>query len=502
MKRPAGAETNLCFKNCLPETLRSAQVLNPQIVHEFLPHEVVCVLWFAVTGADKFKKYTHFYKPIFFLIFNLEINRHNDANRLVILGKPKSIRYEFGDSRVVEVFVARQPIFDKKQNLFAYELLFRSGLENFYDPSQDGDHATKKLLSNSFLVIGMDTLTRGKRGFINFTKDLLTSGAASVLPKDLITIEVLENVEVDDSVIAACNQLKDSGYVIALDDFVLTDRFKPLVEIADIIKVDFIQTQGDERQKVIERVNNKNIKFLAEKVETAEEFDQARSYGYSYFQGYFFSKPVVVKGRDIPGNKINLLNILHEVNKPDIELNKIDNIIKHDVALTYKLLRFINSAYFRFSVNVESIKHALVLLGIKEIKKWVSLIALSGMASDKPQELVSVSLFRAKFSESICPKIGYRQRSSDFFLMGLFSVIDALVDKPMEELLSDLPISEEIKHALMGRENVFRDVYSLIIAYEKGDWEQTTIYSQKLSLPEEELPDMYLDSVKWANVTI
>lgn len=399
----------------------------------------------------------------------------------------------------MEVFVARQPIFDARKNVIAYELLFRSGIENFYDPQTDGDQATYKVVLNSFFVIGMHTLTKGKRAFINFSRNLIVRGAPSMMPRELIGVEILETVEADDEIIAACRDLKAAGYVVALDDFVLHEKYLPLLELADIIKVDFLATPPENRKAIVAACNSHNIKFLAEKVETSEAFAEALNLGYVYFQGYFFSRPVIVSGRDIPGNKLACLRMINEVNRPDASIDDVDQIIRRDVSLSYKLLQFVNSAFFGLTVQIKSIRHALMMLGLKEIKQWASLMALYNLGCDKPQELLTLSLIRARVCEMLGLKIGLNARTADLFLMGLFSLIDALVDRPMQELLRDLPVAEDLKQALLGEENRLNDVFRLVISYEKGDWDTTSAYLEKLGLDEAILPDIYLQSVAWAN---
>ena len=293
----------------------------------------------------------------------------------------------------------------------AYELLFRTSLDNFYDIKLDGDESTAKLISNSFLLIGLDTITKQKKAFINFTKKLLINMAPTVIPNNLISVEVPEDIEVDADVIKACSDLKDSGYEIVLDNFVYNDEYKPLVDLADIIKIDFHQTRGDERREIVERFKECGIKFLAEKVETVEEFEKAISYGYDYFQGYFFCKPIIISERDIPMSKLNVLELINEINKPDVEFEKLGEIIKHDLSLTYRLLRFINSAYFNFSMKVESIRHVLLLIGMRETKKWASIISLASIGEDKPVELLNVSLVRAKFCEFIAEEILFSSKT-------------------------------------------------------------------------------------------
>ncbi|MCL4439596.1 MAG: HDOD domain-containing protein [Firmicutes bacterium] len=238
---------------------------------------------------------------------------------------------------------------------------------------------------------------------------------------------------------------------------------------------------------------------MAEKVETTEMFKEAFEMGYSYFQGYFFSRPIILTGQDIPGYKINYLQALEEVNRPEMDFDRLEGIIKRDVSLSYKLLKYINSAAFGFRSKIDSIKHALVLLGIQEIKNWVSLIILRGMGEDKPDEITTSSILRAKFGELIAPKVGLQERSSDLFLMGMFSMIDALISRPMTDILDELPIAEDIKRALLGKECRYLDLYELILAYEKGNWEEFSALAARIKLDEAEVPKIYLQSLAWAN---
>jgi EAL and modified HD-GYP domain-containing signal transduction protein len=402
----------------------------------------------------------------------------------------------------LEVFVARQPIFDLDKNVVAYELLFRTSLDNFYDIKLDGDESTAKLISNSFLLIGLDTITKQKKAFINFTKKLLINMAPTVIPNNLISVEVPEDIEVDADVIQACSDLKDRGYEIVLDNFVYNDEYKPLVDLADVIKIDFQQSKGDERREIVEQFKASGIKFLAEKLETVEEFEKAISYGYDYFQGYFFCKPIIISERDIPVSKLSVLELINEINMPDVEFEKLEEIIKHDLSLTYRLLRFINSAYFNFSMKVESIRHVLLLIGMREIKKWASIISLAAIGEDKPVELLNVSLVRAKFCEFIAEEIGQKRNEHNFFMMGLFSSIDALLDRHMEDVLKDIYIEAEVKAALLGEENIYSDVCNLVIAYEKGDWENVDDYTKKIGVNESVLPTYYFSSTKRANITL
>lgn len=399
----------------------------------------------------------------------------------------------------MEFFVARQPIFDKKQNVYAYELLYRVSTENNYYESDDGDRATSEVVANSFLLIGIEALTGGKRAFINFTQNLLKNEVPAILPQKLIAVEILEDVESSEEIISCCKKLKKMGYMLVLDDFVCNKSCEPFLDVVDIVKVDFLNTPFDKREKIVKRCSKLNVKLLAEKVETREDFEHALKLGYSLFQGYFFSKPVILSGRDLPAYKLNYLHVLKEVSAIKPDLDKIENFIRQDVSLSYKLLKYINSAAYGFVNRIKSIRHALTLLGISEIKKWISLVTLTAIAEDKPGELVKLSVARARFCELLAPKSHMDDMASEMFLMGLFSAIDALIDKPLAEIIDDLPIWTDIKEALLGKQGRCRDLLDLIISYEKGDWDCFIELAEKMNLDMAEIPDIFLQAIKWAD---
>jgi EAL and modified HD-GYP domain-containing signal transduction protein len=388
------------------------------------------------------------------------------------------------DKKIQDIFVARQPIFDKYQKIFGYELLFRSGLENFFDQKLDIDFASSKTLLDTLLLFGIDQLTQGKKMFLNFSKKVLLSEVALALPKEQLVIELLETIQPEPEVVTVCRKLKDNGYVLAL---------------ADIIKVDFLLTKGHERKEVIRRSGDKRIKYLAEKIESYDEYKEAVDIGYTYFQGFFFCRPLIVSGKDVPSYKLNLFQALQELNQSYMDVQKIESIIMRDVSLTYKLLRFINSAAFGIPGEIRSIRQALLLLGVVEVKKWMSLIVLSQIGSDSPEELLTNSIVRAKFCETIADQTKLKYRKYDFFLMGLFSFIDIFLNRPMGEILAELPIAGDIKDALLGVPNELRQVLDLIIMYEQGNWESVAEISDKLEIgPGKILPD-YLNAIKWVN---
>jgi len=397
----------------------------------------------------------------------------------------------------LEIFVARQPILNLNEEVFGYELLYRSSLNNCYD-FNDGDKATNEVINNSFLLMGIESLTEGKKAFINCTANLLKNEALTVLPSNFVALEILENIKIDDEVVEACKRLKKLGYTMVLDDFNFADSPNPLVELADIIKVDFLKTTAKEQRLIIDTLKHNKVKFLAEKVETRQAFEEAKAMGYTLFQGYFFSKPMIVTGKDISGSKTNYFQILEELNKTEADFDTIENIIKQDVAISYKLLKFVNSSAFYFNNRIESIKQALVVLGLAELKKWLSLIIFRDLGENKPEELLKISIIRARFSEVLARKIGLSQRSSACFLAGMFSTIDALLDQSMDVVLANLPISDEIRKVLLGEESPLLDLYKFTIAYEKGEWELLTELSEKLGLNNSDVPGLFIESVRWA----
>ncbi len=399
----------------------------------------------------------------------------------------------------VKIFVARQPIFNRKKKVIAYELLFRSGDKGTYD-AEDDDEATVSVISGAFLLLGMEKTTDSKRAFINFTRNLLKRDIVMHLPPQSVVVEILENIEPDEEVVGICTKLKKLGYIIALDDFVYSEKFQHLIELADIIKVDFLVTLGEERGNIIAAVNNPHIKFLAEKVETRGDFEQAVSLGYSYFQGYFFSKPEILSGEDVPSYKVQYIRILQEIHQADLDYGRMEEIIKHDVAFSYKLLRYINSAHFGFRQKVTSVKHALALLGKRQVEQWISLLILRELGRDRPEEIMVLSVMRAKFGEILVQKMNLQKLSSDAFIMGMFSLLDSLLNRPMKDILKDLSIDVEVKNALLGADNQLGSIYALMLSYEKGEWSNFSYYAGKCNIGEEEVPDLYLQSMQWVEM--
>jgi len=319
------------------------------------------------------------------------------------------------------------------------------------------------------------------------------------LPQDRVVAEILETVAPDEETIAACRHLKDLGYRLALDDFVDSPGMAPLVEIADYVKVDFLNTPPAEQERLAKVFSSKGRQLIAEKVETHDDVQRAKAMGYRYLQGYFFCRPEMAERQEIAGTKVAYLRILRIANQPELDLDQLAYAIKQEPSLVYRLLRYLNSPAFPLRVNVSSIPHALALLGEQNIRKWVSLVCLAAMARNKPAELVMVPLVRARFCELLAGITKLRGQAGDLFLMGLLSAMDAILDRPMSVILADIQVDAKIKEALLGLASPFRDLYEVVLDYETGSWAPLEKSAGRLPIDENLLPDLFLRSLDWAN---
>jgi EAL and modified HD-GYP domain-containing signal transduction protein len=396
----------------------------------------------------------------------------------------------------VEKFLARQPIFNSEQVVYGYELLFRSGPENFFDGSHP-EAAAASAVDNLFLF-GIDRLTQGRRAFINCTREFLLRDFPITLPKDRVVLEILESIDPDKEILAACRRLRDAGYLIALDDFQESAAWLPLTKLAAFIKVDVLLSPETEQQRLAKAFAGQNVSLVAEKVESHEVFQRTLAWGYSYFQGYFFSRPEMLTRHDIPSNKLNYLLVLQAVNKPEMDIHEVSERIKAEASLSYRLLRYLNSPAFPLVARVNSIPHALSLIGERGVRRWVSLVAIACMCDQKPAELIMLPLVRAHFCELLAPLAGLGESSNDLFLIGLLSAIDAILDMQMQDALAEIAISEEIRAALLGERNKLRELFDLALKYEMGSWDALAVDAKRLGVPEAAIPDLYMESMDWA----
>jgi EAL and modified HD-GYP domain-containing signal transduction protein len=390
-------------------------------------------------------------------------------------------------------YVARQPIFDREEKVFGYELLFRDGLENAF--TGDKDEASRATLDRS-LLMGLDVLCDGRRAFVNCTRDTLIKGLVTLLPPTSTVVEVLETVPADPEVVAACRSLKDAGYMIALDDYVADDPREALVEIADIIKVEMQLTNEEQRSVLMKKFEPMLCRMLAEKIETRAEFARARDQGFVYFQGYFFRRPETINTRDMPANQMNYLRLLQEVARPELDLDELEKLVKAEASICYRLLRYLNSAMFGFQSEIHSVRHALSILGERDVRRWVRLVAAVGAGQEKTSDLVLSALVRGRFGELLTPQV--RHGESDLFLLGLLSLIDAMMEMPMARVLEKIPLDHATKAALLGQPSVLRPVFQLMLAHESGDWDAAVELSESLHLDSDNVAEMYWQAQHWA----
>nr|WP_321403293.1 HDOD domain-containing protein [uncultured Desulfobacter sp.] len=400
----------------------------------------------------------------------------------------------------MDIFVARQPVFTSNKTLFGYELLFRLSLNNVF-PDIDGSAATSGVLSNTFFSFGLNDVLSGKPGLINFTRDLLLQKTPLLFPKAHIIIEVLEDIEPEPEIIEALKDFKAHGFRIALDDFVYDHKFNEMIQLCDMIKFDIMATPLDTLSPVLEFLKDEldHITLLCEKVETHQEFEQAKAMGFKLFQGYFFAKPEIISNKSLAANQLTNLKLLNEVSKQEPALDVIEDMIKNDVSISFKLLTFINSAYFKRPSPVDTIREAITFLGLQELKKFIYVVVVSGINPGKPNELIRLSVIKARMCEQCAHVLRTPFTPEELFTVGLFSTMDAILDIPMKELLEKIALSDKIKEALLGRNRIFNQLNDLINNFGRGQWDHSRFQGDKDSKLIQKLPTFYLDALKMAD---
>ncbi len=396
----------------------------------------------------------------------------------------------------MDVFVARQPIFRANKKLFAYELLFRTGMSNAF-PGIDGGTATSSLLSSSFFTVGIEHISGGKLVFINFTEELLLRGTPTLFPQNQVVVEILEDVQPTSEVIAACQALHQQGYILALDDFVFQTNLQPLIDIAKIIKIDFRLTPLTEIAAMLSQMEGAACEFLAEKIETHEEFMEAKALGFSYFQGYFFAKPEVLRNKDISSSQLTIMQLICEVNRAECNINKLETLINQDVSISYKLINYLNSAFYSRLQPISSIRQAIAYLGERGIRIFISLIAASRLVDNKPDELLRASAIRAKFLEQIAIELDID--SGELFMLGLFSMLDAMLDHSMDFLVGQLPLTAQMSEALVKRSGPLIPYLRLAETFEAGNWSALDSQLTVMKISSAKLQDYYLNAVRLAD---
>ncbi|TPH17929.1 EAL and HDOD domain-containing protein [Litorilituus lipolyticus] len=396
-------------------------------------------------------------------------------------------------------YAARQPILDKNKKLFAYELLFRDSLDNVF-PDVDGDEATSKMIEASQFNMGISEFTGSKPAFINFTQETLTQGYAEMLAPEEVVIEVLETVKPGKKLLAQCKELHRKGYTIALDDYEHQSVWGHFYPYIKIIKIDIQSSSLDEIKQVITATkDHTHIQLLAEKVETYEEYNQLLQMGFEYFQGFFFAKPEVVKTKTLSPSQLAMAELLYETSKTELDLNSITSVFERDVSLSYKLLRYANSAIFRRRNEISTIKQALVILGSGELKRFLGLMFAVTANPDKPTELIKLAMTRAKFCELVAQDIRSEIDVSIAFLTGLLSMIDAILDESMESIMEKLPLAQDIKDPLLTKKGPMAALIKLVELIEHADWDKTNLVIEKLKLDKDKAVEHYNQALAWAD---
>ncbi len=395
--------------------------------------------------------------------------------------------------------LARQPIFDGNMQVVAYELLCRNRDLKFISTT-DGDAASSQVLLNAFTELSIEQVVGKHKAFVNFTRTLLSSPPP--FNRQKLVIEVLEGQRVDASMLHSLRQLREQGYTIALDDFELDENSESLVAYADIIKLDVLSLSPEKLQYHIDYLKPFGITLIAEKVETYEMFEQCKALGFDLFQGYFLAKPRVITGRKISENKQSVLQLLSALHDPNAPIDKIERMIARDTLLSFKLLRLVNSAAFGLSRDVESLRQAIMLLGLNKLRNWVNLLALSNL-SGKPHELSVAALTRARMCEMIATKMNQRNRPDSYFTVGLLSTLDAFLDTPLKELLGNLSLSESLNQAMLTHSGPEGMVLQIVQAHEQGHWQDIDWnHLEELGLTPEMLAGIYVDSLHWVAETM
>ncbi|RDH83899.1 MAG: hypothetical protein DIZ80_07115 [endosymbiont of Galathealinum brachiosum] len=391
------------------------------------------------------------------------------------------------------LFIARQPIYNRDQGVMAYELLYRNNDINMANFS-DGDQASCETILNTFMHIGIDNIAGSALAFINLPREFIINEELTPMFNEQAVLEVLEDIKPDKDVIEGIKRLKAEGYRIALDDFIFQEELIPFIELADFIKIDIHALNKDQIKQQLLLLKPYPVQFIAEKIETHEMYRFCYELDFDFFQGYFFSYPEMLKKRSLPSNKLVILNLIQKLQNPDIDSDELEKILIQDITLSYKLLRYINSASFGLRTEVNSIKDAIVLLGISKLKNWISLIMMSKIIDSKPTEVIVTGMIRGKMCELLAEKY-HPDIKHQMFVIGLFSVLDALMDQPMIDLLDTVILSTEIKLALLDHKGPQGEIYNYVLQYEKSNWNELN----NSDINSEQFIQSYLTAVHWAD---
>ncbi|MGE3511438.1 MAG: EAL and HDOD domain-containing protein [Vicinamibacterales bacterium] len=402
------------------------------------------------------------------------------------------------------VCIVRQPILDSSGRVFGYELLYRdeTGQDNDEvlapETAEDEDLARARVITDAVLGLGLENLTDGLPAFVSLTRELLVRGAGSLLPADATILELPEGLVADPEVVAACRRLHDEGYKLALKGVGAAADVAALRPFVRFLRVDVAAMTPEERTALPGQFKDAGIRIIAVNVETFALARELQDAGYAFFQGYYFCKPDKVGTEALPGRRLAYLNLLTALNKPNVSISEIEDLVKHDLTLSYRVLRSINSASFGLRREVTSIRQALVLLGIGQIQKWASVWSMAGLNSGGTSETVSMAIIRARCCELLGNRLLGDEAGAEYFLLGLCSLLDSMLRRPMADALADVPVAPAIRTALLGEPNVPRLVLDAVVAYERGEWDLAEDAANQALFDPAMLPKAYADALRWA----
>lgn len=393
----------------------------------------------------------------------------------------------------MEVFAARFPIFDRKKSVYGYELAPRGSWRHYHGAIASTPPAPEQA------GLRIDKLLGGRRGFLTFDRESLLDGIHRDFSPDSTVIRLEAATGIDEPLLEACRAARDQGFQLALAGLDEPNLGSPILPLASIVDVNFPEVPADRRKRICGHLNARGIEPLASQLQSEAEFDNAQEDGFTLFGGVFYQTPNIELDTDkLSPNQLIALQLLKEVSRPDVAAEDLAGLIQRDVALTYQLLRLVNSVWFGLRYEVTSIRHALVCLGPREVQRWATTMTMALVGGEKPDALLELALTRAKFAESLAVLAGRGARAPESFLVGMFSLLDAITDRPMEEVLADIALSADIKQALQGRPSDCLPIYKAMLAYECGQWVLFTDLAREVGIDADRVPPLYRGALEWS----
>ncbi len=393
---------------------------------------------------------------------------------------------------MIDIYVGRQPIYTPSMEIFGYELLYRAK-ENTQALHRDGDKAFSQVIFNTFIEIGIDKIIQDKLAFIQVDRTYLTERLSLPFPKEQIVMCISRWVEVDDELLVSLNVLRNQGYWFALEDNPELELNERITKNINILKLNIHRFPLSSLRDRVLDYRRFSCRLLADHVQSQEEYDACKEFGFDFYQGNFLSKPNIIHGRRLPARRFSLLKLLTCLYDPDVDMRELEELIRQDVSLSYRLLRMVNSAYYALDTKVESIRHALVILGLKQIRSWLTILAMSEV-NDRSTTLMTTAMIRGKMCELLAQSMGYKQEDR-YFTVGLLSILDAIMDLPMKEVLKSLPLTDDINSALLDHTGPIGNILGCVISYENGEWSDV----DATNISPIVLRDSYLASISWAS---